>query len=144
MKYALALGILVLAAGCTAAAGKAEDVTMTTLARGSYATSQGRNAVLATTDAEYRQLWSSLIGGGEIPAADFETGVVVFLLAGQRNSGGWSIDPKSVALEGDVAIITAAVQGPPPGSITTQALTYPYAVVAINSRNVKTVRWPSQ
>jgi PrcB C-terminal len=143
MRLTLALGILALAAGCAAAAGKADDVTMTTLARGSYATSQGdRTAVLATTDAEYRRLWSSLIGGGEIPAADFDAGVVVFLLGGQRNTGGWSVEPKSVAMEGDTAVVTAEVKGPPPGSITTQALTYPYAVVSINSRDVKNVRWP--
>lgn len=132
-----------LAAGCTAAAGKADDVTMTTLAHGSYASSRGdRTAVLVTTDDEYRRRWTELIGGTEPPAADFESGVVVFLFAGQRNSGGWSVEPQSVAIEGDTAVVTAEVKGPPPGSITTQALTYPYAVVAIRSRAAKTVRWP--
>ena len=137
------MGILALALGCTAAAGKADDVTITTLARGSYAASQDeqRTAVLATTAAEYARLWSQLIGGGEMPAADFEGGVAVFLLAGMRNTGGWSVEPKSVVLDGDTAVVTAAVNAPPRDSIVTQALTYPYAVVAIGSRDVKRVRW---
>ena len=33
------------------------------------------------------------------------------------------------------------VQGPPPGGITTQAITYPYAVITINRRDVAKVRW---
>lgn len=143
MKAALALAVFALAAGCAAAHGSDEDVTLTTLARGAYAASRGeRTAFLAATEAEYRRLWSQLIGGGEAPAADFEKGVVVFLLAGERNTGGWSVEPKSVALEGDTAVITAEVRGPAPDMIVTQALTYPYAVVAVGSRDIKNVRWP--
>lgn len=135
--------MLAFALGCTAAAGKADDVTMTTLASGSYAASQEeRTALLATNAEQYRQLWSTLIGRGEMPAADFDAGVVVFLLAGMRNTGGWSVEPKSVTMDGDTAVVTAAVNAPPPGSMTTQALTYPYAVVAIGSRDVESVRWP--
>ena len=142
MRIALAVTILAMALGCTAAAGKADDVTMTTLARGSYASHQDeRTAVLATSAEEYRRLWQQLVGGGEMPAADFEKGVVVFLMAGMRNTGGWSVEPRSVTMDGDTAVITAAVNAPPADSIVTQALTYPYAVVSLDSRDVKRVRW---
>lgn len=142
MRVALVLTIVAMALGCTAAAGKADDVTMTTLARGAYASHQEeRTAVLATSAEEYRRLWSQLVRGGEMPAADFEKGVVVFLMAGMRNTGGWSVEPKSVTMDGDTAVITAEVKAPPPDSIVTQALTYPYAVVAVGSRDVKRVRW---
>jgi hypothetical protein len=75
------------------------------------------------------------------PAVDFEKNVVVFLMGGMHNTGGWSVVPVSARVEGDTAIIDAKVQGPPPGAITTQAITYPYAVITINQRSVKQVRW---
>jgi len=125
---------------CTNAKG-VESVEMQTIARGSYAAAESRQAVLATNDAEYRKQWQVLIGEGSTPAVDFEKNVVVFLLGGMRNTGGWSVVPVSVLIEGDVAIIDAKVQGPPPGAITTQAITYPYAVVTINQREVTQVRW---
>lgn len=121
----------------------ADTVEINTIARGGYAAESGRNAVLATNDADYRRLWQELIGGGEIPNVDFDRGVAVFLLAGMRNTGGWSIQPNSASIEADgTAVIDAKVQGPPPGGIVTQAITYPYAVVVVSSRDVKKVRWP--
>lgn len=119
-------------------------MTMTTLGRGSYASSQGgRNAVLATSDAEYQRIWREMAGGADAPPpVDFAQNVAVFLFAGQRNTGGWSVDPKSATVEGDTLVIDAAVTGPGPDMIVTQALTYPYAVVSVRTRDVKNVRWP--
>ena len=49
-----------------------------------------------------------------------------------RNTGGWSIQPTSARVEADgTAVIDAKVQGPPPGGIVTQAITYPYAVIVV-------------
>lgn len=123
---------------------EADPVEIQTLARGSYAVDEsGPKAVLATSDDDYRRQWKALIGEDDIPAADFGKGVVVFLVGGMRNTGGWSITPTSARIEADgTAVVEAKVQGPPPGGITTQAITYPYAVVLIRSRDVKKVRWP--
>ena len=139
MRIAILLAALVSTA-CTNAKG-VEAVEMRTVARGSYAVTEQRQAVLATSDSAYREQWQTLIGEGEPPAVDFEKDVVVFLMAGMRNTGGWSVVPASARMEGDTAIIDAKVQGPPPGSIATQAITYPYAVVALDRRDIKKVRW---
>lgn len=141
MRAALLVAALALNTCMTAKV--AGPVEMQTIAQGAYGSDQPeRKAVLATSEAEYRRLWESLIGEGEIPDADFDKGVVVFLLAGMRNTGGWSVKPESARVEDDgTAVIEAKVQGPPPGAITTQAITYPYAVVAIHSRDVKKVQW---
>lgn len=112
-----------------------------TIASGSYAAAEERGAVLVKSDAEYRKQWDALIGEGAIVPVDFEKVVVVFLMGGTRNTGGWSVQPVSARVEGDTAIIDAKVQGPPPGSITTQALTQPYAVITLNQRSVEKVRW---
>jgi hypothetical protein len=142
MRAALLLAALALNT-CTTA-NVVGPVEMQTIAKGGYAADESaeRKAVLATTDADYRARWAALIGEGEIPAVDFEKSVVVFLLAGMRNTGGWSVQPVSARVEQDgTAVIDAKVQGPAPGGITTQAITYPYAVVAIHSRDVKKVTW---
>lgn len=132
--------ILLAALACTNAK-VAAPVEMQTIARGSYANAEERAAVLVTSDPVYRERWHSLIGEGHAPAVDFGENVVVFLMGGMRNTGGWSVVPVSVRIEGDTAVIDAKVQGPPPGAITTQAITYPYAVVTINRRDIKQVRW---
>lgn len=145
MRAALLLAVF-LSTACSAARGGVEDeVTMTTLGQGAYAASREESAaVLATNAGEYQTLWSQRIGGAQAPpAVDFSSNVVVFLLAGPRNTGGWSIEPKSVAVEGDTAIVDAPVKGPPSGAMVTQAITYPWAVVAVRNRRITNVRWPS-
>lgn len=117
---------------------------MSTIAHGSYATAESRTAELATTDAEYRRLWRERIeeSEGRPTDVDFSDGVVVFLFAGSRSTGGWSVEPQSVKVEEDgTAIITARVQGPKTGGMVTQALTSPFAVVLIRDRQVRKVRW---
>lgn len=139
----LALGMLL--AACTAASGTQETVEMQTIASGGQARDDsGRKAVLATTSAEYAQRWSELIGSGEGPPdVDFTTEVAVFLLAGQRSTGGYSVEPQSVQLvEDGTAVVTARIAAPPPGSMVIQVITSPYAIVAIRNRSITKVRWP--
>lgn len=140
MRAALLVAALVFAAACTNAKGVA-PVEMQTIASGSYAAAEERRAVLVKSDAEYRQQWSALIGEGTVVPVNFEQAVVIFLMAGTRNTGGWRVEPVSARVEGGTAVIDARVQGPPPGSITTQALTQPYAVITLNQRSVEKVRW---
>lgn len=145
MKAAAFPGALLLILACTVAGSGSDDVEMSTLARGAYAATDSRTAVVATSNEEYRRLWQQLIGEGEAAEADFAKGVVVFLLAGSRSTGGWSIEPQSVTIEGtDTAVIVAKIKGPPPGSMVTQALTSPYAVVLVRDPKVRKVRWASE
>ena len=139
MRAALLLAVL--ATACTTA--NATNVKITTIADGGYAQESDRKAVLATNEADYRKRWTELIGEGEIPNVDFDNGVAVFLLAGMRNTGGWSVQPQSARVESDgTAVIDAKIQGPRAGGIVTQAITYPYAVIVIDSRDVEKVHWP--
>src|SRR5688500_6951982 len=105
MRAALLLAVVAMANTCMTAkvaenAG-ADTVEINTIARGGYAAESERNAVLATNDADYRRRWEELIRGGETPNVDFNRGVAVFLLAGMRNTGGWSIQPTSARVAAD-------------------------------------------
>jgi PrcB C-terminal len=118
-------------------------VEIRTIKSGSNAAARqgSRQAMLANNAEIYARLWSSLIGSETAPSIDFSSECAVFLLAGQRNTGGYSIQPNGAALDGETLVIDATVQGPPPGSIVTQALTYPYVVIAVKTRSAKDVRW---
>ena len=116
---------------------------MTTIAEGSYGREEsGREAVLVASAEEFARVWSEKIGREPMPSPDFSNGVAVFLFAGTRNTGGWSVVPESVEIDGTTAIVHATIQGPGGGSIVTQALTSPYAVVFLTNRDVKSVQWP--
>lgn len=114
-----------------------------TVESGSYAAAKPKSpeAMLATDDAAYARLWSSIAGGDTRPPVDFAKESVVFLLAGSKPTGGWSIEPRGAMLDGDTLVIDAVIKGPPPGGIVTQAFTSPFAVVAVDTRNAKDVRW---
>lgn len=134
---------VLLAFTLTCATAPGGNVEMRNLAAGGYAVAQinAKQAVAARDADTYARLWSSLIGEGERPAVDFASESVVFLLAGSRPTGGYSVEARGVALEEKTLVVDAEVKGPPPGSMVTQALTSPYAVVAVKTREFEDVRW---
>lgn len=69
------------------------------------------------------------------PAIDFSKRQIVALFMGQKTSGGYSIGVKSVAINGDTAIITVTKTSPE--GMATSALTQPYCLVSIaKTKNV--------
>jgi hypothetical protein len=149
MKAIAFFAALALATGCTTngavapsdAASSNAAVEMRVVAQTGYATTERADAVIATDDPTYRRTWSQLLGGGEPPAIDFATDTAVFLFGGGRPTGGYSVAVRGVSLEGNTLVVDGGVQSPPNGSMTTQAITYPTAVIAVKSRNIQNVRW---
>ena len=114
-----------------------------TISRGAYAAAKPAKpeAVAASDEASYRRLWTGLVGGGEAPVVDFASESVVFLLAGEKPTGGWSVEPRGATVEGEMLAVDAAIKPPSPGAIVTQAFTSPYAVVTVKTKSFKDVRW---
>ncbi|HEX6179200.1 MAG TPA: protease complex subunit PrcB family protein, partial [Thermoanaerobaculia bacterium] len=121
-------------------AGPVEHRTIKT---GPYAQSKpSAPAAHHAQDAEtYQRLWTSLIGSGEPPAIDFKSESAVFLLAGPKNTGGWSVTPKGATLEEKTLVVNATIDSPPPDAIVTQAFTSPFAVIAVKTKGFETLRW---
>lgn len=112
-------------------------LTLRPLKSGDYAATrpEKQQAVVIHDDAE----WKSVVGG-DMPLLEVDERIIV-LFAGMKKTGGWEILPNRAFLAGDVLVIDASLHGPAPGDMTTQALTYPFAVVAVNTRDFKSVRW---
>ena len=146
MRTAVTLAIALLTLGCAARTGVTSTVKLSTIATGSYAADDtGRKAVLVTGESDYARRWQELIGSAPAPKADFSTGVVVFLLAGSRRTGGFAVVPGSVEVATDGrATVHARIDEPGSGAMVTQALTSPYAVVHVSSRSITSVEWPHE
>lgn len=59
--------------------------------------------------------------------------VYVAVFWGEKNTGGYAVEIESASLEGERVEISLSLQNPPEGAIVTQALTYPYAISAIEN-----------
>jgi outer membrane protein assembly factor BamB len=116
-------------------------VEVRNLSSGTYGASEQRGAVAAFDEQTYRARWAELVGEGQPPAVDFSREAVVFVSAGQRSTGGYKVQVRGARVEGETLLLDVVVQGPPAGSMTSQALTNPYAVVAVSGAAFRDVRW---
>jgi hypothetical protein len=141
MRQIAAALLVVFSVACAVAAAK--EPVMRTAASGSYAATspQAPEALHAADGASFDALWKARIGDGAMPAIDFSRESAVILMAGERRTGGWSVVPKSVRIEGTVLVVEAAIEGPPAGGIVTQALTSPWVVIAVSPQTFESVRW---
>lgn len=146
-----ALTLIAMAACRTAPSDStSSEVSFRVLETGSYAsaanatpgTQTEASVHLASSDAEYRELWRRHISGEMAPpAVDFARETVVFLLVGQRSSGGWSVEPEAVSVDGELVEVTAPVARPEPGGMVTMAFSAPFAVVAIERPSLTAAVW---
>jgi hypothetical protein len=71
---------------------------------------------------------------GKVSAADLNTANFVILNMGEQPTGGYGIGVEKVEELPDKIVVTVKETKPDPGSMVTQAITYPYAVVRVNSK----------
>lgn len=137
MRAAILLSLSLL--GCASDASQPEGtVEMRVVTSGGYAAAQPEapKAVLVKSAEEYRQLT-----GAALQDADLASESVIVLLAGSKPTGGYSVEPNGVTVDGRVLVVDATIKSPPPGSMVTQALTSPFAVIAVNTKQIDSVRW---
>jgi hypothetical protein len=141
MKALAAASFLLFTTACTLAGS--QEPAMRVVASGSYATTSPSKpeSCIAGDAAELEALWKARIGDKSAPEADFSRESVVVLMAGERRTGGWSVNPQSVALEGSTLVVTAPIQGPGAGDMTTQAFTSPWVAIAVSPKAFTSVRW---
>lgn len=144
VKAAAILLAAAMAGSCSGTAPSSEaNVRIRTVAKGSYTTSpDAQPRAVAARDAEtFQRLWSSLVGSDQVAPIDFTREAAVFLLAGERRTGGFEVAARGASIRANTLVIDAEVTAPPKGSMTTQALTYPFAVIAVDNRGFENVEW---
>ena len=129
--------------------GPESVVTYRLLQAGAYAaaasaepgTERGSRVLVASSPATYAALWREHIGDAPLPAVDFARESAVFLLLGQRSTGGWGVAPEGVAIAGDAVEVIARIARPQPGGITTMAFSAPFAVLAVDRPGIERAVW---
>jgi hypothetical protein len=141
MRLFLAASLVTMAASCAAVPEEAPK--MREAANGAYATSELEEPVayIAFDEESFRALFARHVGQDVLPAVDFPRESAVLLMGGRRSTGGWSVTPHAVSASGDVLIVDAVVSGPPRGGIVSQAITSPWAVIAVSPVSFKKVQW---
>ena len=99
---------------------------------------------ISVTDQErFKELWTKHTSQRDpappAPTIDFEKETVLWVSAGQKNTGGYRIDILQVEQNEDEMVVKYAATSPEEGAITTQALTAPFhiAVVPTTTRKIK-------
>jgi hypothetical protein len=142
MRTLALFATLVFAAACTTQGAAEGPLTFRKVAEGGFAaTSEGPFAVASTDIQGYHRTWQELVQEKHPPAIDLDTESALFLFAGERNTGGYWIELKGVALEGETLVVDAIVHGPDPAALVIQAITKPYLVAAVKTKAFRDVRW---
>jgi hypothetical protein len=76
----------------------------------------------------------------KVTSNDMSTSNFIILNMGEKTSGGYSIGVESVEETPKKIIVTVKDNVPGAGSMVTQAITYPYTIVKINSKKEIEVR----
>ncbi|WP_181391986.1 protease complex subunit PrcB family protein [Deinococcus irradiatisoli] len=106
------------------------------VASGTNAQASSPAVVLAGTQSALDALWNTAYGRQvplpPTPLMGNQTAVGIFL--GSRPTGGYGVSVQSVQAAGSVLNITVNVRSPGPGTITTQAITSPWTIVAVQGQ----------
>lgn len=143
MRSAGLAAVALLLCGCAVAAAKQVNVDFRELKSGAYAASSSpAPQVVVAADADaYRRIWDVLIGSGAPPQVDFSKETAVFLLDRQHTTGGFSLEPRAADVEDGTATVIVVRHTPGGGSMTTQVITTPFAVIAVHATGLTGTRW---
>ncbi|MEM7735847.1 MAG: protease complex subunit PrcB family protein [Deinococcota bacterium] len=113
-------------------------------AEGDIAAIASSDFAIATSDNELIELWNIAYGNQlaqpPLPEVDFARQSIIGIFVGERPTGGYSLQARSVVIEGNDVYIGLQENSPPEGAITTQVLTSPWLMVQVN-RPALDVAW---
>ncbi|MEY2786333.1 MAG: hypothetical protein RL277_2545 [Planctomycetota bacterium] len=135
MKLLCALPLALLTACQQPPADSPDMLAFQSLGRGLHSGFSQPGAVLIRTAQDWQQQTAARpewqIPEQEWPAIDFGKHCALLVSAGQRSSGGWSLQVRSITDGPEALIVTAEAVGPAPDAIVTMVLTSPWELVTI-------------
>jgi PrcB C-terminal len=125
------------------------NIDFTSIARGADSGYQSASQMLINNQERWVDLWQQHTSNTEppppIPKVDFTSYNVVAVFAGEKSSGGYSVEILAVETRNfqtkdlpSLAIIVEYRQ-PNSGDFVTEAMTYPYHLIKIPKMDVKKV-----
>lgn len=96
--------------------------------RGQYGGESVPGAVAVMNADQWKRLWRGL--DREAPALDFSKAFAVVAYAGERPTGGFTLEFLEPVPQGDGVLIRWRVRSPSPETYTTQAIAHPWKVKA--------------
>ncbi len=89
---------------------------------------------ILTEPNEIRMLQNDVYLKNKISAADVQKSNFLILNMGEKPTGGYTIGIESVEQVGDSIAVKVKEESPEEGAMVTQAITFPYCIVKINSK----------
>ncbi|MCS6859474.1 MAG: protease complex subunit PrcB family protein [Abditibacteriales bacterium] len=131
--------ILFLFGGSQAAEGGAtnrSDVKFDTIAKGTHSGVRRAEMKVITTDKEWEQFWKQHTSVTSpplaLPKVDFEKQVVVVVTAGEKMTGGYTIEVTRVEVKKDAVMVYYKETKPKSTNFTIQVLTQPYHFIRLD------------
>lgn len=119
MRNILLGGLLALLPGCAGAEGTADW-------QGNSARSVSREALVVQDAAAWQQVWERVGTAAPSGLPDDQAAVAVF--AGQKRTGGYSVEFTDVQRDENQTIVHYRIKMPSLTQMTTQVMTSPYAI----------------
>lgn len=134
MKKIAVLFLIVIAASCASTADKGNKPLYEVLTQQSTGGAQVRFFEILTEAREIKMLENDENLKRKIKDGDINTSNFIILNLGEKNSGGYSIGIDKVEEKADKIIVTVKETGPGSGEMAASMMSYPYAIVKINSK----------
>lgn len=105
------------------------------IAKGAFSGIQEAKQIVITNQTQWAEVWQKHNLRNEpkrpAPEIDFKKQTVLFVTLGQKRTGGYSIDIVDVSPKDGKTEVLLRTGAPKPGSMSLQALTAPFAIVAV-------------
>jgi hypothetical protein len=106
---------------------------MRVIAKGAFSAIQEPTSLVVTNETQWEELWrkhSRQTPAPPAPKIDFSKETILFVCLGRKNSGGYHISVKGINHKDRVTVVEVETASPPKGSMSIQALTAPFEIVA--------------
>ena len=116
-------------------AGEPPPDKIRTLAKGAFSGFQKETYLVVTNQTQWAEVWkknsAQQTPAKPLPKVDFEKETVLLAAAGQKQTGGHSIEIVRIDEIADKTAVIIKVTAPRPGGFSIQALTAPFHIVAV-------------
>ena len=115
-------------------ADQAAPISFTVLAEGTNASGVSERKNYAVyTEEDFARLWTMAYGTdtSAMPSIDFDSQYVIGVFAGEKSSGGYTIEVASITDASSIRTVSIALTRPGEDCTVSQALTSPFQLVSV-------------